>query len=407
MRIVSRKPSDAAAQRLGRLAKLPVFLDLVGKRAVIAGGSAAAAWKAELVAAAGADVHIHARRLSPEMQTLLDRGPAAGQLIHHAKDWTDTDLDGIAIAITDAEGDDEARLFSEAAAARGINCNVIDRPLYSTIQFGAIVNRSPIVVAISTDGAAPVLGQAIRRRIETLLPPALAEWAVLAQRIRARVKEQLPTGLRRRRFWERFSDLAFGFASDGLARRSAERLLDSHVNYVSEGGTTSSRVVFIDVTADDADLLTLRAMRALQIADVILFDDLVPAQVLELTRREARHMLVGKCGDVSHVQTDGLNDMAMKFAMAGKHVVILRSELPAIPSMRDAEMIGFEREGISFEIIPSVTRATTSGSLPNMSIAQRARDNSGLLKQSGTITSRGGLSRPERYLRTGRKSKMR
>lgn len=356
MRIVSRKLSEASAQRLGRLAKLPVFLDLAGKRAVVVGGSAAAAWKAELAAAAGADVHIHARQLSPEMQTLLDSGPAAGQLIHHAKDWADTDLAGSAIAIIDAEDEDEARLFSSAAKSRGIICNVIDRPLYSTIQFGAIVNRSPVIVAISTDGAAPVLGQAIRRRIETLLPPALAEWASLAQSIRARVKEQLPAGLRRRRFWERFSDLAFGFASDGLARRSAERLLDSHANHMADSGATNGRVVLIDVTADDADLLTLRAMRAMQVADIILFDDLIPAQVLELTRREARHMLIGKCRDMSRVQTDGLNDMAMKFAMAGKHVVILRSELPATPSVRDAEVMGFEREGIALEIIPGVTQ---------------------------------------------------
>nr|WP_298689817.1 NAD(P)-dependent oxidoreductase [uncultured Dongia sp.] len=360
MHIVSKKPSEPIAQRFGRLAKLPVFLDLANKQALVAGGSAAAAWKAELLAAAGANVHIYAPQISPEMQAFLEYGVIVGTLTHHAKNWTDTALGDSAIAIADAEDEDEARRFSEATKARGIVCNVIDRPRYSTIQFGAIVNRSPVVVAISTDGAAPVLGQAIRRRIETLLPSALAEWAAFAQTIRERVKCQLPTGQRRRHFWECFSDLAFGFASDGLARRSAEELLDSHVKRAQENSTMNGRITFVDVTTDEADLLTLRALRAMQMADVIVFDDLVPSQVLELTRREARHMLVRQYTEVDHAQIDSIDDIAMKFMMAGKHVVVLRSTRLASVRKADAEMIVVECKGIPVEIVASATRAAVA-----------------------------------------------
>lgn len=359
MHIVSKKPSESVTQRFGRLAKLPVFLDLANKRALVAGGSAAAAWKAELIVAAGAHLHIYASRISPEMQTFLEYHAVAEKITHHINDWTGIDLDGSAIVVADAGDEHEARLFSEAAKARNIICNVIDRPRYSTIQFGAIVNRSPVVVAISTDGAAPVLGQVIRRRIETLLPSALAEWATLAQTIREHVKSVLPSGLRRRRFWECFSDLAFGFASEGLRRQSAEVLLASHVHHAKDGSSTSGRVAIIEVNSSEADMLTLRALRAMQMADVILFDDLVPSQVLALTRREARHMLIRNSAETNGSRTVGNNDIAMKFAMSGKYIVILRSDRPATANIADVEFAEFERKGISVEIIRSVTQTTT------------------------------------------------
>lgn len=357
MRIVSRKPSESATQRLGRLAKLPVFLDLTGKHALVAGGSAAAAWKAELLAAAGAHVHIYAPQLATEMQSLLDNGAAGGALIHHTSGWTEGSFDGAAIAIADAEDECEAQLFLEAANARGVICNVIDRPCYSTIQFGAIVNRSPVVIGISTDGAAPMLGQAIRSRIETLLPAALAEWAALAQAIRARVKYRLPAGLRRRRFWECFSALAFGPAPDGLAQKSADAMIDSIAGDSAAGG---GRITIVDVDARDADLLTLRALRAMQAADVILFDEFVSGQVLELARREARRMLVRRCKGRDNLPMEEIGDLAMKFARSGKHAVLLRSDHLAIAGKPDTEITRYAREGIAVETIPVLARVAAN-----------------------------------------------
>ncbi len=208
MNIVSRKPSEAAPQRLSALARLPVFLDLGGKRAVLAGGAAGAAWKAELLAAAGADVQIFADEPCEELLQLMERGAAAGSLTLHRRQWLPADFEGAAIAVGDCESDDEALAFRAAAKAAGVPCNTIDRRETCDFEFGAIINRSPVVIGVSTNGAAPILAQNIRRRIETLLPPALSQWAGWARDIRRKVMDRLEKGAPRRAFWERFSDKA-------------------------------------------------------------------------------------------------------------------------------------------------------------------------------------------------------
>src|SRR5262245_38068170 len=176
MRVASRRPADAPPARMGALAKLPIFLDLDGKRAVVAGGTAAAAWKAELLAAAGAHVEVFADRFVSEMEDLVRRGAAGGSIRHIQRRWDAASLAGAAVALADAEDEREARAFADCARLAGVPVNVIDKPEFCQFQFGSIVNRSPVVVAVSTDGAAPILGQTIRRRIETLLPPSLAHW---------------------------------------------------------------------------------------------------------------------------------------------------------------------------------------------------------------------------------------
>src|SRR5207302_194530 len=161
----------------------------------------------------------------------------------------------------------------------------------SDFTFGAIVNRNPIVIGISTDGAAPIVGQAIRRRIETLIPQALAGWAHIAKNLRESVARRLPVGVLRRQFWERFVDLAF---SGEAAREEAdvERLVDQ----VARSGAKAGRVTLVGAGPGDAELLTIKAVRALQRADVILYDDLVSDEVLGFARREAKRMMVGKRG---------------------------------------------------------------------------------------------------------------
>ena len=184
----------APSPRMASLARLPVFWALEKKRVVVAGGSDAAAWKAELLAACGADVHVYAKGLSTIFKELIDRdaGSGEGRFFDHAEEWSPQSLRGAAIAVGDCADDDEAALFFDAARAAGVPVNVIDKPKYCQFQFGSIVNRSPVVVAISTGGAAPILAQAIRRRIETLLPPSLKSWAVLARAVREKSMPALP-----------------------------------------------------------------------------------------------------------------------------------------------------------------------------------------------------------------------
>ena len=288
MRVVSRQPSDPSSARIQPLSVLPVFLDLAGKRAVVAGGTDAAAWKAELLVAAGAEVHVYATAdaLSSEMRGIIARECA---ITHHDWTWDPACLEGATVALADAGDEAEAAAFEVAAREAGAACNVIDKPAFCHFQFGSIVNRSPVVVGISTSGVAPILGQAVRRRIETLLPHGLAEWATLARRLRNRAAERLAPGTQRRLFWEKLVDRAFGAPPDPDAEAS---LYEEVV--LGASAEPHGHVTFVGAGPGDAEMLTLKAVRALQAADVILFDDLVSDEVLELARREAKRILVGK-----------------------------------------------------------------------------------------------------------------
>src|ERR1700729_4441855 len=161
-----RTPAEIRTTRIGALAGLPAFFALDNKRAVVAGGSQAATWKAELLSAAGARVEVFAPAPSEEMLALAAT-PPRGAVVLLDRIWTPDDFAGAAIAVADCADDEEAAQFAVAARAAGVPVNVIDRPAFCDFSFGAIVNRSPLVIGISTDGAAPVFGQAIRSKIET------------------------------------------------------------------------------------------------------------------------------------------------------------------------------------------------------------------------------------------------
>ena len=180
----SREPLDAQTARMGPLARLPVFLSLEGKRAVLAGGSPAAAWKAELLSASGARVEVYAADVCEELAQLA-ADPPRGAIVINRCPWSADILENAAVAIGAFEDNEAAAAFAAAARAAGVPVNVIDRPAFCDFAFGAIVNRSPLVIGISTDGAAPVFAQAIRAKVEALLPMGFAAWAKAAAAWRA------------------------------------------------------------------------------------------------------------------------------------------------------------------------------------------------------------------------------
>jgi len=367
MSIASKQPSDTAPPRLQPLAKLPLFFDLSGQRGVVAGGTAAAAWKAELLAAAGADVDVYAPGIDGEMAALIARGSEAGRIRHQARNWDGEILRDAQIAVADCASEAEAERFFNAAVAAGVPVNVIDKPAFCQFQFGSIVNRSPVVVAISTDGAAPILGQAIRRRIETLLPRTLGAWVALAKDIRAVVAERLAPGPQRRAFWERFADKAL----NGLRahpRAELETAIDAVANDI---GATTGQVTLVGAGPGDPELLTLKAVRAMQSADVILFDDLVSRDVLELARREAKRMLVGKRGGRESCRQDEINDLMVKLARQGKHVVRLKSGDPMIFGRAGEEIELLRKEGIAVSVVPGITAASAMASALGASLTHR------------------------------------
>ncbi|MGN7294255.1 siroheme synthase CysG [Rhizobium sp. SAFR-030] len=359
--------------RMEPLAKLPVFYSLAGRRVVLAGCSEGAAWKAELLVACGAmvDVYSPLHELSDTFRDMLsaEGDKTEPALRHHDSPWHIGIFENAAIALADCETDDEAKAFYCAARAAGVPVNVIDKPAFCDFQFGSIVNRSPVVIAISTDGAAPILAQAIRRRIETLLPPALKTWAEIAQNIRDAINRRLQPGTERRTFWEAFVDRVFREAPvDGVAER-----LVADAGRAAQGsrGQAAGIVTLVGAGPGDAELLTLKAVRALQAADVILFDDLVSADVLELARREAKRMLVGKRGGRESCKQEDINATMIALAKAGKRVVRLKSGDPMIFGRAGEEIRSLRSEGIPVEVVPGVTAATAMAARLGVSLTHR------------------------------------
>lgn len=366
MKRASRKPSEATPPRMQPLAKLPVFIELREHRVVVAGGTAAAAWKAELLASTGALVDVFAETLSPDMAGLFARADIAGRLRHHARGWVPQDLEGCAFALADAADDVEAEAFHRAATQAGVPVNVIDRPAFCQFQFGSIVNRSPVVIGISTDGAAPILGQAIRRRIEALLPHALAQWAALAKSVRAEVTRLLAPGPQRRAFWERFADRAFG--APPRPDEGIDKLLADVAQGVAE---TGGRVTLVGAGPGDPELLTLKAVRAMQSADVILFDDLVSDEVLELARREAKRMMVGKRGGRESCRQQDINALMVKLAGQGKHVVRLKCGDPTVFGRAGEEIVTLKAAGIPVSVVAGITAASAMAAELGVSLTHR------------------------------------
>jgi uroporphyrin-III C-methyltransferase/precorrin-2 dehydrogenase/sirohydrochlorin ferrochelatase len=365
----SRKPLETKPPSMARLARLPVFLALEGKRAVLAGGSAAAAWKAELLSAAGARVDVYAAEISDEM-VLLASDPPGGGIALHRREWTTDDLFGAAVAIGAFESNDDAKKFADAARATGVPVNVIDKPVFCDFSFGAIVNRSPLVIGISTDGAAPVFAQAIRAKLEALLPNGFGLWAVAAARWRSAVKASGLPFPGRRKFWQVFT-------AHAVTNPQSEPTQSDFDRFVAEvkglgNAVENGSVALVGAGPGDPELLTLRAVRALQSADVILFDDLVSREVLDFSRREARKMLVGKTGFGPSCKQDEINTLMVSLAKQGKRVVRLKGGDPLIFGRAAEEIDACKAANIPVEVVPGITAAQGAAAKLGLPLTDRA-----------------------------------
>ncbi len=268
------------------IAVLPTFFKLGGKRVLLAGGGEPAAWKAELLSAAGAAVDVLASDPCPGLLALAE-APPDGTVTLVRRPWAEDDLRGAALAIGAIEGEEEAVRFRAAARRHGVPVNVIDRPAFCDFQFGTVVSRSPLVVGISTDGAAPVFGQAVRTRIEAVLPQGLKAWAEAARDWRPAVGALNLDFRARRRFWEVFAARAFAGTEPAAADRDAclaEALAE-------RDGPRACRVTLVGAGPGDPDALTLGAVGALQAADVVLHGPDVAPVVVGFARREAEKLV--------------------------------------------------------------------------------------------------------------------
>ena len=364
----SPRPPSQEPARMGKLATLPVFLKLEGRRVVMAGGSEAVAWKAELFAAAGALVEVHAPEPCAALAAL-----AAGRdnITIRPRVITPEDLAGAAAFIADAADDAEAAAFHAMARTLGLPVNVIDQPAWCDFQFGSIVERSPLVVAISTDGGAPVFGQMLRARIETLLPEGFRQWAQAAKDWRPRVTALNLDFRARRRVWELFARRAFSHPEKAPDEADLEALLAE----AAQAGAPEARrgsVVLVGAGPGDPELLTLKAVRALQSADVVLYDDLVLPGSVDLARREAQRLNVGKRGYKPSCTQEDITAMLVTLAREGKRVVRLKGGDPMIFGRAGEEIAALKAAGVDVEVIPGVTAAAAAAASLQVSLTERA-----------------------------------
>jgi uroporphyrin-III C-methyltransferase / precorrin-2 dehydrogenase / sirohydrochlorin ferrochelatase len=315
--------ANAAARsaRIEALATLPVFFKLGGKRVIVVGGSEPALWKAELLAAAGAHVDVYAEALEEGFRALAG-SPPNGSVAINLRRWQPDDLKGATIAVGAITDNEDAAAFAAAARFLAVPVNVIDRPEFCDFQFGAIVNRSPLVLAISTDGASPVLAQAIRSLVEGLLPIGLKLWVAVAKIWRREVDRLGATQAERRRFWDRFADLALREAGRAPTQADMDELLAKTEDNRSQRAAPGA--VTIIAVGTDAESLTLGAVRALRCADRILYDEGVSLAVLEFARREARRLAIGHLGSGEAAAIE-LTRLMVAEAVDNKRVVRLKS----------------------------------------------------------------------------------
>jgi uroporphyrin-III C-methyltransferase/precorrin-2 dehydrogenase/sirohydrochlorin ferrochelatase len=373
MSVIEKEPAEAEARasaetappRIAPLALLPLFHRIEGRKALVVGASDGALWKAELLAAAGANVLVLAGNEAEKFEALAAQ-PPAGTVTVEGRDWTVADLDGAALAVADLGDAVEAGRFSVAARAAGVPVNVVDRTDACDVLFGSIVNRSPVVIAISTDGGSPMLGQSIRTRIESVLPSGIAAWADAARRWRPLLKAKLGDFADRRAFWERFVRHAWTHVD----RLPGEADRDVLLRAGEEGGA-QGRVILVGAGPGDPELLTLKAVRALQAATVILYDQLVDPRVLELARREARRVAVGKKGYGPSCRQSDINAEIVALAAAGETVVRLKGGDPLIFGRATEEVEACRAAGIAVEIVPGISAAQGAAAALGFSLTER------------------------------------
>lgn len=331
----------------------PLFMSLQGRRVLVAGGTEAAARKVELLLSAGAQVTLIADTVVGEIAQLIDEG----RISWVGRAFDATDLAGVSLVVVASDDEGLQARVSLAAQQRCLPVNVVDRPTLSSFIMPAIVDRSPITIAISTGGAAPALARLIRAEIERALPAAIGRLARFAEVFRVQVRRTLDQSPVRRRFWDRVFEGRIGelaLAGDEIgARRELIRLLDD----ARSEAPTVGMVHLVGAGPGDPDLLTMKAHRLLQRADAVIYDRLVSTEVLAMARRDAERIYVGKRRGNHSMSQDEINARLISLARAGKSVVRLKGGDPFVFGRGGEEIEALARAGIAVEVVPGVTAA--------------------------------------------------
>ncbi|HEK1688826.1 TPA: uroporphyrinogen-III C-methyltransferase [Pseudomonas putida] len=331
---------------------LPLFHKLQGARVLVVGGGEIALRKARLLADAGAALRVVAPEVDGQLAALAREG--GGEVL--VRGYQAADLVGCRLVIAATDDPGLNAQVSADAQALCVPVNVVDAPALCTVIFPAIVDRSPLVVAVSSGGDAPVLARLIRAKLETWIPSTYGELAALAARFRHKVKSLYPDVNQRRGFWETVFQGPIAERQLAGQGAEAERLLQAMVDGapVQQGG----EVYLVGAGPGDPDLLTFRALRLMQQADVVLYDRLVAPAIIEMCRRDAERIYVGKRRAEHAVPQDQINRLLVDLAREGKRVLRLKGGDPFIFGRGGEEIEELAEHGIPFQVVPGITAAS-------------------------------------------------
>ncbi|MEN8167198.1 MAG: siroheme synthase CysG [Pseudomonadota bacterium] len=344
----------------------PIFLDIKSKPCLVVGGGAVAERKTASLLKSGADVILVAPSLTDSLTGWRD----AGQLTHLDRTFAEEDLTDIHLAIAATNDSETNRRVAEQANNLRIPVNVADQPELCSFILPSVIDRSPVVAAISTGGASPVLARLIRARMESMIPAGYGRLAKLCSHFRQRVKETFANPTDRRLFWDRVLE-------GGVAERifsghgeEAEKLMEKALTNAKSQEKTGE-VYLVGAGPGDPDLLTFRALRLMQQADVVVYDRLVAKPILEMTRNDAEHIYVGKERDKHTMRQEEINRLLARLAKAGKRVVRLKGGDPFIFGRGGEEIDTLAAEGVPFQVIPGITAAAGCASYAGIPLTHR------------------------------------
>jgi len=345
----------------------PIFLRLQDQPVVVIGGGEVAARKALLLSRAGARITIIAPQLCPALTERVQRG----ELTHVVEEFRPEHLDGARLVIAATDVQVVNAWVSRSAEARHIPVNVVDDRKLSRFIMPAIVDRSPVIVAVGSSGDAPVLTRRLREKLEAFLPQGLSKLAKLSGELRGAVKQRVSNADARRRFWERFFD--GDIAADVLAGRDsdARRSIAHAMEDTAAGPAPQGEVALVGAGPGDPGLLTIRALRAMQNADVVVYDRLVSDEVMELVRRDAERIYVGKSAGKAYVAQEDINQLLVDLAKQGKRVCRLKGGDPFVFGRGGEELEKLAEHGIRFEVVPGISAAAGCAAYAGIPLTHR------------------------------------
>lgn len=345
---------------------LPIFLSFTDRPCLVVGGGTTAQRKVSSLLRAGAAVTL----VSPRLTEHLARMATAGEFRHLARRFESTDVTGMQLVIAATDDRSVNRQIADLAQVQAIPVNVIDDPDACTFLLPSIIDRAPVVVAISTGKASPVLARLLRNRLESLIPVGYGRLADLCARYRDRVKERFSDQSDRRHFWDRVLQGAVAERIFAGQLVEAEAAIERELAADGEAQALGE-VYLVGAGPGDPDLLTFRALRLMQQADVVVYDRLVAETILNLTRRDARRIYVGKERNHHVVRQEEINQLLVDLAREGQRVLRLKGGDPFIFGRGGEEIDTLAAQGIPFQVVPGITAASGCAAYAGIPLTHR------------------------------------